>query len=232
MEAKVLRLTLLNHLFYYTEVSGGSTSASVTGDFIGDLALTYAFKKALRSDNNYYRFLQKPEYEEMKEFGFYCSVARPLTRSHKTEAYIQSTAFNTDGILAMTPGVSGSQYQKAGKSPYKTFRQAQGIRLGSSFQALFLSRERIDLPPVIRVGRALESLVAVEEIILNKKAEDEFWLNAFSLKAVFNNLDTAIQILVEEQKINFSFILENYNLVKQVSLENARTIFQSTFDNG
>lgn len=232
METKVLKLTLLNHLFYYTEVSGGSTSASVTGDFIGDLALTYAFNKALNPNPQYYRFLQKPVYEEVRDFGFYCSVARPMERSQRTEAYVQSTSFNTDGILAMIPTVSGSQYQKAGKSPYKTFRQVQGIQLGSSFQAVFLSREKVELPPVVRVGRALESLVSVEEVELNQQHKNEFWLNAYSLKVVFDNLDIATQILIAEEKVNFSYVLENYNLIKQISLENAKAIFQPIFGDG
>ncbi|MEL6257064.1 MAG: type I-D CRISPR-associated protein Cas5/Csc1 [Bacteroidota bacterium] len=225
-------MTLLNHLFYYTEVSGGSTSASVTGNFIGDLALTYAFNKALIPSSNYYRFLQRPAYEEIKDFGFYCSVARPLGRSERTEAYIQSTSFNTDGILVMAPSASGSLYQKAGKSPYKTFRQVQGIRADTCFQALFLSNHKLELPPVVRVGRALESLVKVEEVELDRKHKDEFWLNAFSLKVIFDNLDVATKILLEEGKVNFSYILENYNLIKQVSFANAKEIFQKVFTHG
>ncbi len=226
MEAKVLKLTLLNHLFYYTEVSGGSTSASVTGDFIGDLALTYAFNKALNSNSNYYRYLKKPNYKEIQNFGFYCTVARPMTRSVRTEAYIQNTLFNTDGFVDV------KAIEKSGKSPFKNFRQVQGIHFGMSFQALFLSKEKIKLPPVIRVGRALETLVAVEEVALDKQIKDEFWLNAFSLKTVFDNLDITTKILVEEQKVNFSFVLESYNIVKQISYENAQTIFKSTFNNG
>lgn len=226
MKAKVLKLTLLNHLFYYTEVSGGSTSASVTGDFIGDLALTYAFEKALRSNPNYYRHLKKPKYEEIRDFGFYCTIARPMRRSKRTEAYIQNTLFNTDGFVDV------KAIEKSGKSPFKNFRQVQGIQLGTHFQALFLSNEKIELPPVLRVGRALETLVAVEEVALNKKAEDEFWLNAFTLKTVFGNLHNATDILVKENKVNFSAVLENYNLIKQISFEDAQTIFKSAFGNG
>lgn len=226
MVAKVLKLTLLNHLFYYTEVSGGSTSASITGDFIGDLALNYAFNKALKKNDNYYRYLKKPIYEEIKDFGFYCSVARPLKRSKRTEAYIQNTLFNTDGFVDV------KAIEKSGKSPYKNFRQVQGIEIGTSFQAFLFSDKEIKLPPVIRVGRALESLVLVEEIELNKKMEDEFWLNAFSLKTVFDNLDIAVNVLVEEQKVNFSAVLENYNIIKQISFDNARTIFENIFNDG
>ena len=226
MVAKVLKLTLLNHLFYYTEVSGGSTSASVTGDFIGDLALNYAFKKALQSNDNHYRYLKKPKYEEVKDFGFYCSVARPVKRSKRTEAYIQNTLFNTDGFVDV------KAIEKSGKSPFKNFRQVQGIEIGTTFQALFLANENIELPPVIRVGRALETLVLVEQMDFDKNIEDEFWLNAFSLKTVFDNLEPTVEILIKEQKVNFSKFLESYNIIKQITFENAKDIFKNTFDNG
>lgn len=231
MEVKVLKLTLLNHLFYYTEVSGGSTSASVTGDFIGDLALTYAFDKALRSNDNYYKYLKKPEYQEVLDFGFYCSAANPTKRSARTEAYIQGTVFNVDG-LALSPKTEGTHYYKASKSPYKTYRQVQGIQIGTSYQALFFSKSKVDLPPVIRVGRALETLVSVEEIKLGKDVENEFWLNAFSLKTIFGNLNKAVDLLVKEQKVNFSMVLENYNIIRQITYEDARTIFKDSFSNG
>jgi CRISPR-associated protein Csc1 len=226
MVAKILKLTLLNHLFYYTEVSGGSTSASVTGDFIGDLALNYAFKKALQSNENHYRYLKRPNYEEIKDFGFYCTVGRPMKRSKRTEAYIQNTLFNTDGFIDI------KAIEKSGKSPYKNFRQVQGIEIGTSFQALFFSDREFELPPVIRVGRALETLVLVEELVHDKKNGNEFWLNAFSLKIIFDNLDTAVEIMIKEGKVNFSNVLENYNIIKQVSFENAREIFKNNFVNG
>lgn len=226
MEVKLLKLTLLNHLFYYTEISGGSTSASVTGDFIGDLALTYAFDKALRSNDNYYRYLKKPEYQEVLDFGFYCSMANPIKRSVRTEAYIQNTLFNVDGFIDV------KAIEKSGKSPFKNFRQVQGIQIGTSYQALFFSKNKVDLPPVIRVGRALETMVSVEEIKLEKDIKNEFWLNAFSLKIIFNNLSKAVDLLVKEQKVNFSMVLENYNIIKQITYEDARAIFKDSFSNG
>lgn len=226
MVAKVLKLTLLNHLFYYTEVSGGSTSASVTGDFIGDLALNYALKKALQSNDNHYQYLKRPKYEEIKNFGFYCTVAKPVRRSKRTEAYIQNTLFNTDGYIDV------KAIEKSGRSPYKNFRQVQGIEMGTTYQALFFANEDFELPPVVRVGRALETLVLVEELALDKKMEDEFWLNAFSLKTIFDNLDITVEILVKEQKVNFSNVLESYNIIKQITFENAQAIFKNTFDNG
>ncbi|MEM9983015.1 MAG: type I-D CRISPR-associated protein Cas5/Csc1, partial [Bacteroidota bacterium] len=136
MQAQIIELTLLNHLFYFTEVSGGSTSAAITGNFIGDLALTYAFAKALSEKEDYYRYLKQPTYEEIRDFGFYCSVARPLHQNDRTEAYIQNTLFNVDGYVDITA------LEKSGKSPFKNYRQVQGIGIGARFQALLLSEEK------------------------------------------------------------------------------------------
>lgn len=223
MLAKAIKLTLLNHLFYYTEVSGGSTSASVTGSFIGDLALTYAFNKCLNESQDRYDFRNKPEYDEIKDFGLYCTVARPLkTNVGKTENYIRNTLFNVDGFIDV------ERINKSGKSPFKNFRQVQGVRLGTEFIALFLSKENTELPATIRIGTGRETLVKIEEIDPNIAAND-FWLNAFTLKVVFKNLDSAIGIMMNEEKPNFTYVLENYNLIKRFSMSNIKEIFNPIF---
>jgi CRISPR type I-D-associated protein Csc1 len=222
MEIIAIKLTLLNHLFYYTEVSGGSTSASVTGSFIGDLALTYAFNKCLNGNEIMYEFRDKPEYSEIQDFGFYCTIAKPVTTNvNKTENYIRNTLFNSDGFLDV------SSIEKSGKSPFKNYRQVQGIQLGTEFNALFLSKEKIKLPDTIRIGTGKETLVKVVE--LESNSFDDYWLNAFTLKTVFNNLDVAINIMMEGKKVNFTYILENYNLIKQFSKDNVKEIFKSIF---
>ena len=222
MQVTPIKLTLLNHLFYYTEVSGGSTSASATGSFIGDLALNYAFRKCLNENEIMYEFRDKPEYAEIKDFGFYCTIARPLeTNVNRTENYIRNTLFNSDGFLDV------SSIEKSGKSPFKNYRQIQGVRLGTEFMALFLSKENMKLPLTIRVGTTKETLVKVEE--LDSCFSDDFWLNAYTLKTVFDNLNVAIQIMVLEQKVNFTYIIENYNIIKNFSKENVKEIFKLQF---
>jgi CRISPR-associated protein Csc1 len=223
MQVRAIKLTLLNHLFYYTEVSGGSTSASVTGSFIGDLALAYAFNRCLNESQNAYEFRSKPEYSEIKDFGLYCTVAKPInTNVGKTENYIRNTLFNADGFIDVV------RINKSGKSPFKNFRQVQGVRLGTEFIALFLSKKQTELPTTIRIGTGKETLVKVEEVDPNIGAKD-FWLNAYTLKVVFNNLDSAIKIMMDEKKPNFTYVLENYNLVKRFSLENIKEIFNPIF---
>lgn len=221
MQVKAIKLTLLNHLFYYTEVSGGSTSASVTGSFIGDLALTYAFNRCLNESQNAYEFRNKPEYSEIKDFGFYCTVAKPIkTNVGKTENYIRNTLFNVDGFIDV------DRIVKSGKSPFKNFRQVQGVKLGTEFIALFLSKEQTELPATIRIGTGKETLVKVEEID-PKIAANDYWLNAYTLKVVFDNLDFAIKIMIDEKKAHFTYVLENYNLIKRFSVDNIKEIFKT-----
>lgn len=223
MQITAIKLTLLNHLFYYTEVSGGSTSASITGSFIGDLALTYAFNKRLNESQNGYEFRKKPEYSEIKDFGFYCSVAKPITNNlNRTENYIRNTLFNVDGFYDIV------RINKSGKSPFKNFRQVQGIRLGTEFIALFISKEAIELPSTIRIGTGKETLVKVEKVD-SAEGKGDYWLNAYSLKVVFDNLDAAIKVMMDEKKMNVSYVLENYNLIKRLSIDNVREIFKPSF---
>jgi CRISPR type I-D-associated protein Csc1 len=223
MQIKPIKLTLLNHLFYYTEVSGGTTSASVTGLFIGDLALNYAFNKCLNENEIMYAFRSKPDYSEIKDFGFYCTVAKPnKTRADRTENYIRNTLFNVDGFVDV------ESIEKSGKSPFKNYRQVQGIKLGAEFTALFLSKDNLELPPSIRVGTTKETLLKVEEI---GNCPNDVWLNAYTLRTVFDNLENAVDIMMKKGKGNFSYLLENYNLIKQFTKDDVIEIFKSYFGN-
>ncbi|MFA5639476.1 MAG: type I-D CRISPR-associated protein Cas5/Csc1 [Bacteroidales bacterium] len=223
MQVKIIKLTLLNHLFYYTEVSGGSTSASITGSFIGDLALTYAFNRCLNENQTMYNFRLKPEYAEINNFGFYCTVAKPIKDNvGKTENYIRNTLFNVDGFIDV------DRINKSGKSPFKNFRQVQGVKLGTEFMALFISKEDTELPPTIRIGTGKETLVKVEKID-SIISDNDYWLNAFTLKEVFHNLDIAIKVMMDEKKANFTYILENHNIIKHFSLDNIKEVFNPIF---
>ena len=221
MFIKPIRLTLLNHLFYYTEISGGTASATITGGFLGDLALCYAFRNVLHEHEDAYLYRDAPAYEEIQDFGFYCTIARPSGQVKRTESYIQNTLFNVDGFHDL------KSIEKSGKSPFKNFRQVQGIAEGTSFEALLLAKDKLQLPPTIRVGRAKETLVKVEALT---KAESDYWLNAFSLKVVYNNLQQATDVLMREQKVNFSYLLENYGIIKNFTATEVAEIFKPVFD--
>lgn len=221
---QVVKLTLLNHLFYYTEVSGGSASATITGGFLGDLALTYSLAGALRTRTDACQLRLQPDYPEIKNFGFYCTVGRPIGRLNRSNTYINNTLF-TDGYPDMT------SIEKSGKSPFKNFRQVQGLAIGNEFLAAVLSRENLRLPPVIRMGRQRETLIRVESLAkLPTGSEDDFWLNAFSLKTVFDNLDPAVQLMTSEHRIRLWKVIEQYFIIQNLKLDHVRAIFQNHFE--
>lgn len=220
----IVRLTLLNHLFYYTESSGGGVSSARTGAFIGDLALTYAFANALCERDDAYPWLETPRYtDDLRVFGFYCTVARPLDEPPlHTNVFTQNTLF-TDGY----PDLDNTTL--SAKSPYKNLRRVQGITAGSQFVAALFSSKPIDLPPCVRVGRARETLVHVESASEIDVGGSDFWLNAFTLKTVFSNLDRAVSLSVQNRKVHFEHLMEQYFLLKNLSLAEVRDIFQPIF---
>jgi CRISPR-associated protein Csc1 len=234
MEIKVIKLTLLNHLFYHTEISNGS----ISGGFIGDLALTYSLRNAVMENEIRYENRLKPDYGEIKDFGFYISIAKPVKevvdeqgkkptkfesnlKPKRTGSYTRNTLFNTDGFF------DAQSIEKSGKSPFKNLIHTQGIAINSCFLALVLSKEKIELPPTLRVGNQRETLLKVDEIEPDR-TNNEFWLNAFTLKIVFNRLEKAMQTAVENGAVNYHYVLENYTLLKGFNYEQVNEIFKDT----
>ncbi len=232
MEIRAIKIKLLNHLFYHTEISNGS----ITGGFLGDLALTYALNKALNKNANIYEHRLKPAYQEIKDFGYYISVGKPVKLSGKknqkyvlsakptrTGSYTRNTLFNTDGFYDI------KSIEKSGKSPFKNLIHTQGVALRNEFSALLISKENIEIPETLRIGNQKETLLKLSEIPFDK-TDNDFWLNAYTLKVVFDNLKTAMDISVEENgTANYQYILENYALLKGFSVEQVKSIFEPVF---
>ncbi|PSJ72487.1 type I-D CRISPR-associated protein Cas5/Csc1 [Sphingobacteriales bacterium UPWRP_1] len=220
MKAQVIRLTLLNHLFYYTEVAGGNASATLTGAFLGDLALNYALQRVMSGGIDTYQYRAKPDYAQLAQFGFYCTVAKPEGMVKRTEIYINNTLFNCDGYVDV------DNILLSGKSPYKNYRQVQGIAAGTSFIAAVLSNQTLNLPPAIRMGRAKETLLKIEQLPDKDFTNQDFWLNAYTLATVYQNLPAAIELMKQQEKVNFAYVLENYNLLKKLTMPDLMQIFE------
>ncbi len=235
MKIKAIKIKLLNHLFYHTEISNGS----ITGGFLGDLALTYALNKALNSDATIYEHRLKPAYEEIKDFGYYFSIAKPVKQVKqkgnksakyiftgkpvRTGSYTRNTLFNTDGFYDI------KSIEKSGKSPFKNLIHTQGVALGNEFVTLLISKEEIEIPKTLRVGNQKETLLELSEIPFDN-TDNDFWLNAYTLKVVFDNLKTAMDISVEENgTANYQYILENYALLKGFSEKQVSEIFNTFY---
>ncbi|BDD07547.1 type I-D CRISPR-associated protein Cas5/Csc1 [Aureibacter tunicatorum] len=217
MKIYKLRLTLLNHLFYFTEMTNGSR----TGNFIGDLALTYAFRPYLAPANKPIPFRDKPEYEEIKDWGYYCTMAMP-ERSQPTNVYTKNTLFNTDGFF------DTKSLEDTAKSPFKNLVHVQGVEAQSTFLCYLVSKNDLDIPPTIRVGNGRETLVAVEEIETSEQGD--LWLNAYTHKIVFDNLEEVADLMAEEQIHDREYVLENYILLKGFKKKHLPTIFNQTFN--
>ena len=217
MKIYKLRLSLLNHLFYFTEMTNGSR----TGNFIGDLALTYAFRPFLSPAGKFIPFRNKPEYEEIKEWGFYCTMAIP-ERSQPTNVYTKNTLFNTDGFFDV------KSLEETAKSPFKNLVHVQGIEAQSVFHCYLISKEELDIPPTVRVGNGRETLVNVE--IVDSSDGDELWLNAYTQKIVFDNLEEVADLMVNEKIHDREYVLENYILLKGFKKKHLNSIFQHTFN--
>ncbi len=236
MEIKAIKIQLLNHLFYHTEISNGS----ISGGFIGDLALTYALRNAISATDCRYENRLKPEYKEISDFGFYFTVAKPvkmriddknkkaekfetLSKPKRTGSYTRNTLFNTDGFTDV------ASIEKSGKSPFKNLIHTQGVAMNTAFLALLLTKDKIELPPTLRVGNQKETLLKLEEIPL-EKCENDFWLNAFTLKVVFNNLEIAMQTAMDNEMVNYQYILENYTLLKGFTTTQIEKIFKTIYE--
>jgi CRISPR type I-D-associated protein Csc1 len=237
MELKAIKITLLNHLFYHTEISNGS----ITGGFLGDLALTYALNKSINKNAEMYEHRLKPNYKEIADFDFYITIGKPVkAKFHRkkefyefagkplrTGSYIVGTALNVDDTLAL--GKNLPHYNRAAKGPYKTIRNVQGVALRNEFISLLISENPIELPPTMRVGNQKETLLKLEEIPI-EATDNNFWLNAYTLKVVFDNLQQAMNISIDENgSANYHYILENYALLKGFSQKQVETIFKKVF---
>ncbi len=234
MEIKAIKIKLLNHLFYHTEISNGS----ITGGFLGDLALTYALNKALNNNANIYEHRLLPKYSEIKEFGYYFSVAKPVVLSSgkynykskpsRTGSYTRNTLFNTDGFYDI------KSIEKSAKSPFKNLIHTQGIALSSKyikneFVTLLIAKDKIELPHTLRIGNQKETLLELQELDFNK-TDNDFWLNAYTLKVVFDNLKKASEISIDENgTMNYQYILENYALMKGFSKNQVIEIFKHNY---
>lgn len=213
MHVYSVELTLLNHLFYNTENSNGV----YTAPFIGDLALTYALRKAITEKWDAPEYRRKPAYEEIKDWGFYVSVATPIDYKY-TEVYTRNTLFNVDGFVNM------DALEKSSKSPYKTLFYTQGIAVDSTFECQIFSLTPLRLPNVIRMGNGRETLIQVRQ---KSDAPKEIWLNIYTQQEVYKNLEKVAE-WVQDEPYERAYVLEQYVLLKHISPKTAQVIVQDS----
>lgn len=220
MTIQTLELELLNHLFYYSEVSGGTIAGTVTSPFLGDLALTYALRAARHDDRELPDFRNQPRYEEIRDWGYYCTVGQYVQSYARTGSYLHATQFHHDGYY---------DQENAGLSrghTFKNIRRVQGIQAGTRFRSLLLTARPLDIPPVIRLGTTRQTLVRVR---VHDQLPDTCTLNAFTARTVFGNLDPLLEVLQQVSRIHFQYVVEAYYLMQQVPVAVLRPLFDPFF---
>jgi CRISPR-associated protein Csc1 len=226
MKILPIKIKLLSPLFNYSRVTNGG---AITSDFIGDMALTYALNRVRKdkafTDNSFQRTARAPNYFELRELDYYFTVAKPM-RFEMTGIYVRNTLFSTDGypdLIAL---------EAASKNLFKNYFRVQGIRPEGEFSACLICRDsfQVQLPFAIRLGTGRECLALLERDKSFDANKGEVWLNAFALKWIFGNLPTAVKRLTTDGRLLFEYKLENYVLMKRVSLEQVEFIFREVFD--
>ncbi len=218
MKIQPLKVKLLSPMFNYCRVT---TGGAITSDFIGDIALTYAVNRVRKDRNFYEEFRRKPYYKELRGLDYYFSVGKPV-RYEMTGIYTRNTLFNTDGFPDMEIiGKDGL----AAKNLFKNYFKVQGIRPEGEFSTCLICKDSftLDLPFTIRLGTGRECLAIIDR---DDTFDKNLWLNAFTLKTVFENLQATIQSL---KSYFFEYKLENYVLMKNISTEQVRAIFGDIF---
>ncbi len=210
-----LKVKLLSPMFNYCRVT---TGGAITSDFIGDIALTYAINRVRKDRNFYEEFRRKPYYEELRELDYYVSVGKPV-KYEMTGIYTRNTLFNTDGFPDLDAIMS------SGKNLFKNYFKVQGIRPEGEFSACLICKDSftISFPLTIRLGTGRECMAIIYR---DDTFDGNLWLNAFTLKTVFGNLQTTIQSL---KSYYFEYKLENYILIKNISTEQVSVIFGGIF---
>jgi len=234
MRITPLRVRLLSPMFNYCTVTKGG---ALTSDFIGDIALTYALNRLLKDQNGngsplivgqHGEFRRKPVYEELNKLPYFFTVARPL-RMERTPIYRRYTSFQSDNFFD-AEGIFKirGQNPKYGSFVYKYSFLVQGISPESEFSTCLLSANSFVLPHLpfaVRLGTGRECLALLEQ---EKSFDDEVWLNAFALKTIFRNLPQAVRIL--DKSYFFTYKLENYILMKRITIAQTQKIFEDIFD--
>ena len=205
------KITLLSPLFCYNKTEGGVAS---TEPFIGDIALDYALNFVLAKKREYtYQIKDKPNYGEIKEFGFIWTIGRPIYYE-KTPIFARKTSEISDYM------VRRDIIEQMGKGLFKNYFHIQGIKEGSVFEASLLTFEDIKLPKTftLRIGVGRECLLLFEE---KKEKPEEIWLNLYTIKKIFGK-DVKLR---ESQMLRF--VLSHYIIGTGFKVEDLEKIFSN-----
>ncbi len=171
---------LLSPLSYRTRPDTGAGGATVTGCFIGDLALDYAIHYAKYGGEDLWdgRTKTMPNYkDDIIIMRHRCSVAVPYGPVSHLPMEYQAASFVSDGF----PNIGA--LKSSGSSSMKNWMQKQCIAPFEEFHFVVLSKdEKLPSRMTIRVGNGRETLVELNEELLPEFST----INAFTAAQVLN----------------------------------------------
>jgi CRISPR-associated protein Csc1 len=181
-----LKITSISPIqYFYTAAAGGMRSSN----FIGDIALKYAFLRQMGLFSLPEPGKSKPTYKELNDFPFWLTVGIPGSMAFKNG---KSTVFMKNMIRNTMQGAdyNGSNVHplfKTGSLMYKNFFFVQPIMPGNVFYSYLLFDDsyfnKLKLPEVIRIGNNKTGMAKIERSINNFNAV----INRYTLKNIINH---------------------------------------------
>ena len=173
-------LELLDPLFYNSSLDSGAAGSNTTEPWIGDLALDYSINFALGLKKTKFQYTShKPNYSEIKNFGFITSIGYPETRIKKTRIYDFATSFISDGY------VNAGIVTKSQRAPFRNWIKRQGLEPGNKFYFYtFYNNDNIKLPNsfTIRLGNMKSCLCSCHKIPVLEN--DKLWMNLYTTNLI------------------------------------------------
>ncbi|WP_153280205.1 type I-D CRISPR-associated protein Cas5/Csc1 [Thermoplasma sp. Kam2015] len=217
MRVRGIKLTAIEPINYYYQPSGRGNRSS---QFIGDIALKYAMLHQLGIDNIPFTNRFKPEYEELKRYNFWFSVAVPGFMAGLDEGNIE---LFKPLIRNTLQGIdyNGSNVHpaiKVGQVMYKNFYFQQPIKPGSKFYAIILDDGKWPLPQVLRVGTGKTGVLKIEEI---EPEGIKIYINLYTLRNIISldiNKLQNIKMEFSEHVVLQYFIAGPINIEQFISL--------------
>lgn len=165
MKCTGLKMTSISPIqYFYTAAAGGMRSSN----FIGDIALKYAFIRQSGLFNLPELDKFKPTYTELNNFKFWLT---PAISSKMALGHGSDTVFLKNMVRNTMQGIdyNGSNMHpsfKSGQLMYKNFFFTQSIKPGNVFYSYLLMDEGVTdfkIPEAVRVGNNRTGLLKIEK---------------------------------------------------------------------
>lgn len=196
MKVQSFAAKLLSPLSYRTRPDSGAGGASVTGKFLGDIALAYAIEYARYGGESLWdgRSKTKPRYvDDFKVMNHRCTVGIPTGIVSMMPIEYQATSFVSEGYPDL------KRLKSSASSSMKNWMQMQSIAPFNEFEFMVISRnEGLPANFTVRLGNGRETLAHLVE---KRVAPKHVTVNAYTVeKLLGRRLPTHLSIQWEHAR--------------------------------